>query len=268
MPYNFSIAVKERIDSNSLSMMLDGRVPLLVFKEVLPESFCASIANRFLEYGYEERADGVPGLHVGSFHYGKSMGDYIEKSRGAEQIFKTQFGASYAQLLEIHDIFEKELSLVGVKYRVAKYENSSAGQIVLRSWSGDGEYAVLPHEDMAQLMDPLQSGFEIQKVAYTGNRAISVNMCFASDSKSGQVQVWDLKPKQFHRRKFNVESTGYPYPASLIENVECVEYAPKVGDIYCINGEYLHAVKRSSGFRLAGAFCFGRVSPSEVLYWT
>jgi hypothetical protein len=71
------------------------------------------------------------------------------------------------------------ISKTGSFIRIATHKGHHAARFVARSWEGtDDEYSLLPHEDLAQCLNPLQKSFEIQKTA--SRLLIAVNLGFGS----------------------------------------------------------------------------------------
>jgi len=252
--------------SNILSM-LRGEHPLAVFENVASQEMCNRIADAFFQSRLlQHRDDGVPGLNMGAFHFDKTIDTYLNEVLNARKTLRKVLTNDYPNIMEIHAILANLLYENGISYRPAQHQDQKAGEFVLRSWDGQGKYALLPHEDCAQLTDPKQIGFEVQKVAE--HTMLGFNLCVCEPKAGGEIIIWNSIPDQATRVSLGVTNTGYPYPADVVNGVPFVGYMPKKGDLYCVNGNCLHAVNNSSSFRLTISFNCGSIDEETAVYWT
>ena len=139
---------------------------------------------------------------------------------------------------------------------------------VLRSWESQGPYQLLPHDDWAQLSFPGQSMLEFSAV---GPTVCSLNLCIANRGVhpfEGAVRIWNLRggPRESHTSPHS----GYPYELSEVDAVAFVETPVQAGDVYAINGRYVHAVSGSSqgSVRVTMATTMACLGGDEIIYWS
>lgn len=121
----------------------------------------------------------------------------------------------------------------------------------MRSWSNEGNYALMPHEDLGQCRSLKQKGFEIQTVA--NFQVIAVNICI-ENVRGGDLVYWNIQPDNNSRQHLEITETGYPYPSCLLFPFDKITLAVRVGDIYCFNGKNVHAVTPTQSTRSTLSF--------------
>jgi hypothetical protein len=256
------------IDSLRLVTLLKGEAPAYIVTRMIPLDQCEKIWENFQFLTGTSRRDGVPGIHVGAFHYGKTTAEYLKDVAATRREALQLIAGTDDPIAVLHQSMASALSSHGLTYRSASSFGQNAGRFVARSWTDRGEYALAPHEDLAQLQHPAQRDFEIQAVAK--QTVVGVNLCIRSSNVGGDLFVWNVKPDNQDRASLGIEHTGYPYPRRFVENKDFIRVSPSQGDLYFVNGCLLHAVEQqqSGSARMTLSFICGLINDTTVVYWT
>jgi hypothetical protein len=142
----------------------------------------------------------------------------------------------------------------------------------MSSWEGHGTYALEPHEDVGQLKDPQQDGFEAQRVA--DHTVVAVNIYPVVPREGGVLRVWNHTPDDVARKSLGVAHSGYPYPSNLLRECTSLDVELEAGDLVLMNGEMVHAVTApipdevsTSPARLSMNFFLGYMNRDTIVYW-
>lgn len=266
---NDQFAVAERLgslDADIFMAVLNAQIPAALFRNCLNPDRCKAAAEVFLASpSTTRRQDDVPARALGAFHYGKALADYFQSARDAE--------GTVARLTDLAglDAIRRDLcsglDRRGLQLRSAAYETNAAGAFVFRSWENSDAYSLKPHEDMAQLADPRQAGFEIQNC----RRVLAANVCLQNGTDGGQVVIWNVRPSAADRSRYHIDFTGHPYPESYVEQFDRIAFAVRPGDVFLLNSGFVHAVTGTTPgtVRVTAAFFAGQLEDMEtVVTWT
>lgn len=157
----------------------------------------------------------------------------------------------------------------GMTLRPALHDGRLAERLRVAMWNSDGDYALLPHEDISQLSDPEQEGFEIQRT----QNPVAVNFYPAMPEQGGQLRVWDIAPDARTRQRLGISTSGFPYPLEALDRIPYVDIKAKAGDAVFLQGRFVHAVLGSNGSvsapRITMNGFFGiSADGSTVIQWT
>ena len=237
----------------------DGELDVVVMRSALDDDTVQKLARAFDDAEKRERPGPAPGLEVGVHHYGRPIESYLRQV-GDERERKTGvFSPAFRPLHDLQARMAKSFAeRAGVDFRIARHGNTEASPAVVRRWTELGEYALRPHDDIAQLEDPGQRGFEIQAVADARMVATNVYLRVAG---GGAVELWDV-PSQMLRE--NRPFPGFPYDPADLSGRRLVEVG--AGDIVALYGGIVHGV-RASKERVVASFFSGHVGPGTIVYW-
>lgn len=259
-----------RLDPKEIVRVMRGDVAGCIFRGAMDPALCAGInANFWKSPKLRKRGDAVPAYYVGTYHYGKELGLYCDEAADTREALHDLFAGGRNVFSELMSEVRAELGRSGVSLRVAHHEGRDAGEFVVRSWSGGGQFALAAHDDAAQLTAKKQAGFEIQEVAV--NPLAAVNMCLQNGAAGGNLIYWNIEPDVATRKALGVEETGYPYQAEWLDSFGRIDLPIHAGDIYFFNGKLIHAVQAQSvagEFRSTISFLMGLKDAKTAIYWT
>ncbi|ODN43291.1 2OG-Fe(II)-dependent halogenase WelO5 family protein [Piscirickettsia litoralis] len=268
--YNFSIDKFYKFNSSEILQVLKGEKIAAIFKNIVDINSISSILDRFKNNpNTVKRGDIVPAYMLGAFHYGKELDSYFNEVVNYKDSISNVF-------LDSEHFFEKIIADVssclkkqGISLRPARYRGISSNPCVIRScWSDSQGNIILAHEDAAQLYEPAQQGFEIQKCR--NYPVLGVNICLQDDTES-VLRIWDYRPSEKDRAELGLENKGYPYPFDVLKAYDCIEQEIRAGDLYFFDARNVHAVTSSqgqSGYRTTLSCFMSFVDDTTVIYWT
>ncbi|GAC1445568.1 MAG: hypothetical protein NVSMB52_07120 [Chloroflexota bacterium] len=262
----------ERHDGYDPSVVLDvlhGKVAGVVFRKMVQSDTCARVAEAFWNSPDRRlRGKDVPGSYIGAFHYLKTTQHYLDDSAEASPALLEIVKGRDNPLQQFWYGLTEALKVDDAMYRLAEHHGRKACPGVIRSWHGEGAYALLPHEDLSQCCDPKQADFEVQSV--TNHEVAALNMCLENGS-GGRLAIWNIKPDEATRRRLNTYYTGIPYPLETLQQSELLWIDLNPGDVYVFNGSLVHAVESSlepNSRRTTLSAIFGFVDDRTVVSWT
>lgn len=247
--------------------VLEGDLALAVYPGFASIEDCETIMRQFLaEPQTRKRTGDATGYYLGAFHWGKDLGQYTyDCQRVSASIAGVLDSARNNPWKTFVSTLEAHLRKDHVILRPAQISGIDVATPIVRSWTGQGAYSLVPHEDEAQCSDPNQAGFEIQKVpAYN---VCSVNLCIGNDG-GGDLVMWNYEPSTADRESYGTSVTGGPYPAEILQNYSRIQIRVGQGDLYIFNGALVHAVSPTIGNRATISSLMGFADDENVILWT
>lgn len=213
---------------------------------------------------YGEGEDGVEGYFIGASHIEKSTQAYLDEVQAYRHSLLELCQDTTDPLARMRD----ELRNGAMNIRAATYKGRMAGDAKAVYWNNTGEFLLLPHDDLAQLIDPQQNGFEIQHVEHV----IAANFYAEMPVSGGQLKVWNIEPDNVSRQQLGLEYSGFPYPPTLLQDHAALVITVEPGDLVLLNGNLIHAVLGGSDtcarHRLLVTCFMGRLPTTELVWWT
>lgn len=255
------------IEADRITKILNGQLAAYQIHEYLSLEECQKITHNFWaspgktpRFGYGE--DGVEGYFIGASHIEKTTLEYLQES----QKYASSVEDLYKNTVNPLTLFRNSLH---VQSRAAQLNGLSAGHSKAVYWNNTGHFLLEPHDDLAQLRDPRQQGFEIQQVS----RVMAVNFYPSVALNSGQLKIWNIEPDDHAREQLGLMYSGYPYPAELLDDYNSIIISIEAGDLCIINGNLIHAVLRgnpqsSLKSRLLITAFMGFNHCNELIWWT
>ena len=258
------------IDVTTVLAVLDGKLAAYVVHGFVGPDACHRIVDNFWmspgrvpRYGAGE--DGVEAYLIGASHYGKPTLTYLEEAAACKDDVENLYAGTINPVAFFRDVFAVETQM---NVRAATLDGMPAGDSKAIYWNNVGMFLLEPHEDLAQVKDPLQADFEIQQV----NRVMAVNVYAAVPHRAGQLRLWNVEPDEETRADLGLSGVGFPYPAELLEEHASLLIEVQTGDLCVINGNLVHAVMRGNARSPKNRLiltCFtGLNLGNELIWWT
>src|SRR6185369_980501 len=128
--------------------------------------------------------DGVEAYLIGASHYGKPTMTYLQEVLACKDHVEGLHAGVANPVATFRETIARE---GGMQVRAASLNGLPAGDSKAVLWNNTGTFLLEPHDDLAQVKDPIQADFEIQQV----DRVMAVNIYAAVPERSGQLQVWN-----------------------------------------------------------------------------
>jgi L-isoleucine 31-dioxygenase len=245
---------------------------------VIRDAFSSATATRIVDNfdrllsstdGGNRSDDGfVKTNQIGATQFSRGGEEYVrEVIRTSLMSLELLDGVSQDEIERVFqtELLEKIFANKGMVFRSARFKSIPAGYATLRRWLDNGQMALMPHDDTAQLLCAEKDGFEIAKAKHV----VSYNAAVEANDKGGLLKVWNLNPNDQCREKLGLVGTGYPYPLAELEEVESMTVQLFEGDVYFLNSSFIHGVSSLlEGRRLSAGRFIGKVSGDTVVYWT
>ncbi|MFF4016048.1 hypothetical protein [Streptomyces sp. NPDC001843] len=249
--------------------VLHGRVAGVMFRGMVEPGTCSALAERFwASPARKTRGVEAPGHFLGAYHYHKTTKAYLDETAEVAAAFDDVLAVPDDPLTLFHEGLNRALAEEGARARLARHDGREACRGLLRSWHGRGEYALAPHDDLAQCTEPQQADFEIQKVA--AYQPAALNICL-ENGDGGRLAYWNIRPDDSCKRALGLHYTGSPYPLDTLEGIELQWVEVHAGDVYVFNGAHVHAVEPNTDPELRRttlAGILGFVDDQTVVSWT
>jgi len=284
------------VDIDAVFEVLRGNLAAYRIRGFVPPEECRRIVDNFWasparvpRLGQGE--DGVEGYFIGASHIEKTTREYLEEARAFEEAIEKLYAATGSPVSAFRRALVSgsaapvasrlrqsrrppvasrlwQSRRPPVDVRPARFEGLSAGDSKAVYWNNPGHFLLQPHDDLAQLRDPMQKGFEIQRAT----RVMAVNVYAQVPANSGQLQVWNIEPDDRSRSELNLTYSGFPYPPHVLEGYQSTIIPVETGDLLLLYGNLVHAVLRGATTSLKNRLlltCFmTRTSDRELLWWT
>lgn len=258
------------LDVSIVFEVLSGNLAAYHLHDFVSPEACARIVENF--WASNERVprfgvgeDGVEAYLIGASHYGKPTTTYLHEAGACANAVESLYAGTINPVAVFRETIARES---GLSVRAAGFDGLVAGDSKAIYWNNTGTFLLEPHEDLAQVKDPIQADFEIQQVT----RVMAVNVYAAVAEGSGQLQLWNVEPDEETRAELGLSGVGFPYPSDLLDEYSSMLIAVRTGDLCIINGNLVHAVvrgKASSPRSRLLLTCFtGLNFNSELIWWT
>jgi hypothetical protein len=250
----------------------DGKV-IYVIRNCVSREWTQILAknfNKVIEQRGTHRLDDgfVSVQQIGSSQFAKNGSMYIKESHKVfDDIDRLLDGipTHIVDILFLGKFLEENFLKQKIHFGPSRYKHGYACMATFRRWLDNGIMSLMPHEDAAQLAYAAKDNFEICKTSII----VAQNLCIEATGKGGELTIWNIQPDDDCRRSFDVLETGYPYPPKYIRYVDKVEVKLNAGDMYFMNGCFLHGVNNViNGTRITAGRFIGHVPNNKVVYWT
>lgn len=258
----------ESVEVSTIFEVLNGNLAAYLVRGFVPLDICRRVEGNFWASPervprYGEGEDGVEAYLIGASHYGKPTLTYLNEVLAC----KAAVESLYAGTINPVAAFRNTLAS-SIRVRAASLNGLPAGDCKAVYWNNVGTFLLEPHDDLAQVKDPIQADFEIQQV----DRVMAVNIYAAVPERAGQLQVWNIEPDDEPRADLGLTNVGFPYPAELLTEYPSLTIAVETGDLCIVNGNLVHAVLRGNAAtprsRLLLTCFMGLNRNNELIWWT
>ncbi|WP_030613050.1 hypothetical protein [Streptomyces sclerotialus] len=257
------------LDIERVLDVLNGRLAAYRVRHFVPAAECATLTRNFWDSPHRtprhgEGADGVEAYILGASHIERSTLDYLTAAEAAREAVDALYAGASDPIARLRDALAGRLDVA----RAAEHDGRKAGSSKAVCWNNDSrEFLLLPHDDLAQLSDPLQADFEVQRI----RRVMAVNVYPHVPGGRGQLRLWNVAPDDRTRARLGVRHSGYPYPPELLTDHASLTVPVATGDLCVINGNLVHAVLGGGSAAERGRLlltCFTGLAGDEFLWWT
>jgi hypothetical protein len=265
----FVVREYQAFEPEAVLDVLRGKVAGVIFRGMIKPEDCAELANRFWNNpNRQTRGVEAPGYYMGAYTWQKPTAQYLDETEQIAAALDEYLDVPNNPLATFYGGLADVLAKEGGTVRLAQHEGRQGCRALLRSWHGQGEYALAPHDDNSQLTQPGQADFEIQKVGSRPTGAL--NICL-ENGNGGRLAYWNIQADVASKTALGVEYTGSPYPMASLEGFEMKWVEVNAGDVYVFNGNHVHAVEPNTDpslRRTTLAGMMGFIDDRTVVTWT
>lgn len=262
----FRMAELDHLEPGAVLDVLRGDVAGVVVRGFLDAHAGRLLAARFLRHPLAVvRSDDAAGRYLGAYSYGRSIDDYLDETERLEAAIEELLGDEVCAWDAFRSMLRAHLLGQGVRFRRAEHGGRRAALGAARHWTGDGSFALVPHEDRSQCCQPAQAGFEIQRA--TEFEVCAANLCLVNGG-GGRLAYWNVKPDDDTRQALGTWYSGGPYPDPSLSGIDRLSLDVNPGDLYVFNGAHVHAVEQTCGPRVVVSSLLAFVAEDEVVTWT
>ena len=269
----FRLHETERVvDIDAVFDVLHGELAAYRIRGFVPPDVCDRIVQNFWDSEqrvprYGEGQDGVEAYLIGASHYGKPTVQYLEEVRDCREAVEGLYAGTVSPISAFRgEIASDRRDLMGL--RPAALDGLDAGDSKAVYWNDLGNFLLKPHDDLAQVKDPIQWDFEIREAV----RVMALNVYAQVPANAGQLKVWNIEPDDETRAELGLTNVGFPYPAEPLDDFDSIIIPVETGDLCVVNGNLVHAVLRgdpgSSRNRLLITSFMGVNLANELIWWT
>ena len=149
--------IYEILKGNMVAYRISNYLSLQTANQITENFWNSTYKVPRLGYGQ----DGVEGYFIGASHIEKTTAEYLEEANNFEEGVKQLYKGTIDPISEFRKLLASGNKKIIV--RPASFNGLSASHSKAVAWNNFGNFLLEPHDDLAQLSDPRQRGFEIQK---------------------------------------------------------------------------------------------------------
>ena len=240
-------------DASSYNDLITGKIPALVFPEILSNSQCDLLSEKILNISKSNKNSKKFGTSLSSHIYEKSK--YFSNAQKSNKILKNLFLENESPLTimkqKISKLFKKQIQTAtenGMKYSDA----------MIRIHGSDD--TVHLHRD--------NSNFEMSdyNVSLIKNQ-LSAILYLQSPVQGGDLSIFQ---KIWNRKDECMRDPDFGYSSDLIKGVNCRKITPISGNMVILNPNFYHQIDSISGkkLRVSLGFFFGEFSKDNLCSWS
>ena len=248
--------------------------PIYIIRKYIDKKTVNKVVKEFRNIidetnGGNRKNGDVPVLQIGSTQFRKTSQEYINECISTKanvlRLINSLDNTLYIDDFMLNRTLKNELLNKGMNFRPSMFNQNEVNPMTARKWINNKKgLALLPHEDLSQLMMAKSDNYEIFKVL----NVIASNLCLSNDT-GGELVIWNIDPSYESKKCLKIENDGYPYPPELLLDFQKLSIYINPGDLYFINANMIHGVKGvESGERITMGKFMGYSSESEIIYWT